>query len=324
MRIDPHVHCRDGKESHKETIAHAFNLCDSQGVDIIFDMPNTDPPILTPRDVESRLKLVPESARDRYRLYIAATTDERQLASAAAMAMESDQVIGLKLYTGEGVGTLSVAEEDAQRRIYEILAGTSYTGVLAVHCEKNALIAKSFDPNDPCSHTRARPVAAETSSIADQIRFASSANFKGALHICHVSTAESVYLVDEARKKLNITCGATPHHLIWSSDHYRRPDGSLYKVNPPLREPGIMIALRDALKHGMIDWIESDHAPHALSEKLHPPYSSGYPSLCLYRYLVEDLLPAWGLNEKTIENLTCANIARAFGERKVRHEHIRS
>ena len=45
--IDPHVHCRDGKQSYKETIAHAFEIAEKQGVRKIFDMPNTEPPIET-------------------------------------------------------------------------------------------------------------------------------------------------------------------------------------------------------------------------------------------------------------------------------------
>jgi len=37
--IDPHVHCRDGSQAYKETIAHVFEIADKQGVKQIFDMP---------------------------------------------------------------------------------------------------------------------------------------------------------------------------------------------------------------------------------------------------------------------------------------------
>jgi dihydroorotase-like cyclic amidohydrolase len=51
MRIDPHVHCRDGKQAYKATIKGVMELAKKQGVDIIFDMPNTDPPITRKEDV---------------------------------------------------------------------------------------------------------------------------------------------------------------------------------------------------------------------------------------------------------------------------------
>jgi dihydroorotase len=312
MRIDPHVHCRDGAESYKETIEHVLRLCDAQGVDVIFDMPNTSPPILSPRDVETRMKLVPSGARDRYRLFVGATANERQLAEAAELIREYKSVVGLKLYAGESVGSLAIISEEDQQNIYRRLADINYKGVLAVHCEKKSLIDDSFNPKTPVSHALARKNLAETEAITDQIRFALDAHFQGTLHICHVSTAESVRLVNEARGSMRITCGATPHHLLWTSAHYLRPDGLLYKVNPPLRAETDVLELRSALRHNLIDWIETDHAPHPLSEKLYPPYASGYPSLCLYRELVEEILPSWGLDEKAVDKLTRANIVRVF------------
>ncbi len=64
MRIDPHVHLRDGEQSYKETIKHGINLAKSQGVDIVFDMPNLPNPILTKKEVEDRLQIVPKELLD--------------------------------------------------------------------------------------------------------------------------------------------------------------------------------------------------------------------------------------------------------------------
>ncbi|MCA1809401.1 MAG: dihydroorotase, partial [Lentisphaerae bacterium] len=110
-----------------------------------------------------------------------------------------------------------------------------------------------------------------------------------------------------------LTCAVTPHHLLWSSSQMNGTAGLLYKVNPPLREPSDNIALRTALKQGEIDWIETDHAPHPLCDKIYPPYASGFPSLCLYRNLVEEVLPFWGMDEDAIRRVTCDNICRTFG-----------
>ena len=64
--IDPHVHCRDGKQAYKSTIKEVFEIAEMQGVKIIFDMPNTDPPVFTRDDVAERLKLVPQKYKKKY------------------------------------------------------------------------------------------------------------------------------------------------------------------------------------------------------------------------------------------------------------------
>jgi len=264
MRIDPHVHCRDGKQAYKETIAHVLKLCDEQGVDMIFDMPNTDPPLLTERDMTARLEKVPRDDLKRYRLYLGATADEAQLREAAGLAGQCSQVAGIKLYAGHSVGSLALADEASQKKVYALLAAAGYQGVLAVHAEKETLFTRLFDAARPSSHSLARPPQAETAAITDQIAFARAADFRGTVHICHISTAASLELVKAARQDLHITCGVTPHHLLWSMDHMKGREGMLYKVNPPLRELADTIALRQALKRGEIDWIETDHAPHAI------------------------------------------------------------
>jgi len=317
MRIDPHVHCRDGRQNYKETIEHVFRLCDQNGIDVIFDMPNTDPPVLRTEGLENRLALVPKDDLLRYRIFLGATPDENQLKEAVSLSKECKQVVGIKLYAGQSVGQLAICAEKDQLKIYEVLAALDYRGVLAVHCEKENMCKTEFDPQKPITHCISRPAQAETRSIEDQIRFARGSGFRGVLHVCHVSAAESVALIRSARAQIKITCGVTPHHLLWSNIQMHNRDGLLYKVNPPLREMKDCIALRQALKAGDIDWIETDHAPHPISEKLYPPYASGYPSLCLYGDLVDNILPMWGLNENMVRNVTCDNIKKTFMERSL-------
>jgi dihydroorotase len=84
-------------------------------------------------------------------------------------------------------------------------------------------------------------------------------------------------------------------------------------MNPPLRSKRDVDGLREYLKQGKIDWIETDHAPHTIGEKLHDGYPSGYPSLYLYKYCIEKFLPELGLTKNQIKNLTFNNIVKAFG-----------
>jgi len=313
MRIDPHVHFRDQEQSYKETIAHGLKLAKEQGVNYVFDMPNTAKLILTEKDVKERLKLVPNNEKNRYFLYIGATANENQLTKAIKLVKKYKQIIGIKMYAGKSTGDLKIIEEKKQQKVYEILAKNNYTGVIAVHCEKEAHMNNDiFDPEKPFTHALARPNIAETESIKDQIKFSKKANFKGTVHVCHVSTKKSVEIIDNARKEIKITCGVTPHHLNWDHSKLKGKHGLLYKTVPPLRSKEDVQALKLFLKQGKIDWIETDHAPHAIGEKLHGPYPSGYPSLYLYKKCVEEFLPSLGLTEKQINDLTFTNIKNTF------------
>ena len=311
--IDPHVHCRDGEQSYKETIKHVFEIAKNQGVEKIFDMPNTNPPILYERDVQERLKLVPEKRKNDYFLYIGATSNTKQLEDAVDVYNKYKQVVGIKLYAGKSVGDLAIINMEEQRRIYQTLSKLDYNGVLAVHCEKEShLKPELWNPSKPITHSYARPKQAEIESIKDQIQFAKETGFKGNLHIVHVSCPESIEIIDEARKEMRITCGVTPHHILWDNNMLKRQDGLIYKMNPPLRDEKDVIRLRQYLKQGKIDWIETDHAPHAIGEKLFPPYLSGYPSLYLYKYLVNNFLPGIGLDENMVKKITYENIYKIF------------
>ena len=311
--IDPHVHCRDGKQAYKETIKHIFEIAEKQGVEKIFDMPNTNPPILHERDIQERLRFVPENRKENYFLYIGATASRKQLEETVKCYDKYKEVVGIKLYAGKSVGNLAVTSIEDQRNVYNVLSSMSYKGVIAVHCEKeDYLKPKLWNPSSHFTHYYARPKEAEIESVKDQIKFAKEARFDGILHIVHVSCPESVEIVDKARKEIKITCGVTPHHILWNNEILNRPDGLLYKMNPPLRDKEDVVKLRQYLKKGKIDWIETDHAPHAIGEKLFSPYLSGYPSLYLYKDFVNEFLPSIGLDNDLIRRLTFGNIHITF------------
>lgn len=316
MRIDPHVHCRDGKQSYKETIKHAFEVASFQGVTKIFDMPNTDPPITTEEHIKERLKLVPKERMNDYYIWIGVTAGEEQLKEAVKCWENYKNVIGLKMFAGKSVGNLTVAEKEDQKRVYKILADLKYEGVIAVHCEKESFLKNEiWDPKNPITHSQARPKESEIESLKDQIELIKEAGFLGTFHVCHISCSESVDLVVEARKEIKITCGATPHHIMWSDEMLLRPDGLLYKMNPPLRDKSDVEGLRRCIVEGKVDWIETDYAPHAVGEKMFEPYMSGYPSLYIYKDFVKNFLPGIGVGEELIKRMTFDNIYKVFEDK---------
>ena len=82
------------------------------------------------------------------------------------------------------------------------------------------------------------------------------------LHMCHVSTRESVDAVRMSRMRgARVRCEVTPHHL-WFDDSRLS-----YRVNPPIRKADDVTALIDAIKDGTVTCIGTDHAPHTAEEK---------------------------------------------------------
>lgn len=89
----------------------------------------------------------------------------------------------------------------------------------------------------------------------------------GYLHIPTISTARSVKLIGEAKRKgLNVSCSVAVHNLLFSDEVLDSFDSN-YKVLPPLRTSKDINALIKGLKEGIIDFVTSDHTPIDIEEK---------------------------------------------------------
>ncbi len=318
--IDPHVHCRDGKEKDKATIGEVAQLAINAGICAMFDMPNTNPPIINADLVEERLIMALHEldSLNGYYLYIGITANPEQVKDAARIVNTYPKVVGAKMFAGKSVGDLAIINDDCQRTVYRTLAEVGYTGVLAVHCEYEGLFRPElWIPERPSTWNLARPPMMEIRSVENQIKFAWEEGFKGHLHICHASVPRTVELVDEARAYMQISCGVTPHHLLHSTEDMQTIKGMKYKVNPPLRSKKTMLEMRELLRQGKIDWIESDHAPHEKERKTYNEdnpkdfYMSGIRSLEEYKRLLREM-KRWGITDEQIHELTYLNIKKVF------------
>ena len=87
------------------------------------------------------------------------------------------------------------------------------------------------------------------------------------VHIAHVSTAESVQALREAKSRgLKVTSETAPHYFMLTDEAVRQR-GTHAKMNPPLRSAEDRDAVRRGLADGTIDVIATDHAPHSNREK---------------------------------------------------------
>jgi dihydroorotase len=93
---------------------------------------------------------------------------------------------------------------------------------------------------------------------------------QGRIHVQHLSARETVEAIERAKAAgTQVTCEATPHHLILTDEAVRSLDTNL-KMNPPLRGEADRRALVEGLRSGAIDCVATDHAPHAREEKEQP------------------------------------------------------
>ena len=322
MYIDIHAHLRDFNEKHKETIAHALRVAQDSGLSAIFDMAaNGNPLCIDEETVEARLATAyAEDSPVFYGLYIGLTAEPEQIKEAVQLHEKyfpkpGDRVgvVGLKYFAGRSVNdSISVIKEETQKGLYRTSGEVHYQGVLAVHCEKEASMNPGlWNSHVPRTHSLARPEESEYDSINDQIEFAIDEGFEGHLHICHVSTPQSVKLINSYKKYLKISCGATPHHLLLDTDIMEGKNGILFKVNPPLRAPETRQGLLKCFLNGEIDILESDHAPHTLQEK-REKYMSGIPCLASWPD-VRELLSERGMTEELLDNMAYHNVNRIFG-----------
>jgi dihydroorotase len=112
------------------------------------------------------------------------------------------------------------------------------------------------------------PAAAEAIMVARDIRLAALTG--GAVHFAHVSTAEALALIRQAKADgLAVTCDTAPPYFDLNETAIG--DFRTYaKLSPPLRKETDRLAVVAALADGTIDAIASDHQPRDADDKRQP------------------------------------------------------
>ncbi|BAY42632.1 dihydroorotase, multifunctional complex type [Scytonema sp. HK-05] len=136
------------------------------------------------------------------------------------------------------------------------------------------------------------PASAETSAIAALLELVTATSTP--VHIMRVSTARSVELIASAKARgVPITASTSWMHLLLDTQAVKSYNTSL-KLNPPLGNPSDLVALRQAVRTGVIDAIAIDHTPYTYEEKTvafaeAPPGAIGYELALplLWQHLVE-------------------------------------
>lgn len=333
--IDGHVHLRDGeKQSYKETIKHGLQVFHLAGGDGLAEQSNPNPALTSRKTIEARLKKGDNDTIELkqtypgfamfHGVYAGVTDDPEQIIEVVDVYNErrktDRRVVAIKMFAGQSTGNMGLVDDDKstgeykQRTGYRTVAKKDYTGVLAVHCEKEYEFKPAlWDPFNPFTHTLARPPKAEVESVKDQVKFAQEEGFKGTLHICHISVPEALEYIEAMRSKVDfsITCELTPHHALLYDEMMDAEDGLLLKMNPPLRPKEMQEYMFQAFLDERIDCYGSDHAPHDLKDKFEK-HASGVPAIYYAPHFIRKLREN-GMSQEAIDRVTHDNFLKIFG-----------
>jgi dihydroorotase len=260
--VDLHTHLREPGFEQSETVESGSRSAAAGGYTAIHAMANTFPVADTAGVVEQVARLGQDSGLVFVQPIGAVTIGLKgeQLAELGAMAQSKAKV---RIFSDDGN---CVHDPALMRRALEYVK--AFDGVVAQHAQEPRLTVNA-QMNEGALATKLGlagwPHVAEEAIIARDLMLTELTRSR--LHVCHVSTAGSVELIRQAKKRgINVSAEVTPHHLLLTETRAEGYD-PIFKVNPPLRTDADVEALREGLIDGTIDVVATDHAPHPKESK---------------------------------------------------------
>ena len=243
----------------RETIKHGLEVAAKSGFTSIAVNSNTNPVIDSKSDVEFLISKAFNSATKLYPI--------------AALTKDSDGLEISEMYDMQQSGAIAFGdynksiENDNLMKI-ALLYAQNFDG-LVLSFPKNNSIAGEGIANEGINSTKlglkGNPALAEHIQISRDLFLLEYTG--GKLHIPTISTAKSISLIKEAKKKgLKVTCSVAAHHLVLTDDELHAFDSN-FKTNPPLRTKEDIKALQKGVETGVIDIITSDHNPIDIEHK---------------------------------------------------------
>lgn len=260
--VDVHVHFRDPGLTHKEDILTGSAAAAAGGFTTVVCMANTRPTVDNPET----LRYVLEKGRQAPVHVHTVATVTRDMAGKELTDMELLAQNGACGFSDDGIPLA-----DERLLIQAMVRAKQLDRPISLHEEHPALIAESGVNAGEVAKAlglTGAPAAAEDVLVARDCMLALHTGAR--VHLQHISSARSVELVRLARRLgAPVTAEATPQHFTLTEQDVLR-QGTLAKVNPPLRTEHDRLAVIEGLRDGTLGIIATDHAPHSSEEKARP------------------------------------------------------
>lgn len=243
----------------KEDLRSGTTAAAAGGFTGIALMPNSQPPVHSKSEVEYLLNRSKGNLVDVYPLgTISQKREGKDLAEMYDMYQS-----GAKAFTD---GSRPVQDAGLMERA--LLYAQGFDALVFSYPEDTAIAGKAKVNEGEISTLlgmKGIPSLAEELMVARDLYLAEYTVSR--IHFTTISTARSVELIREAKRKgIEVTCDVAAHHLVLTDEALLGFD-SLYKVKPPLRTADDVAALIKGLKDGTIDAIVSQHTPHEIEFK---------------------------------------------------------
>lgn len=260
--VDMRVQLREPGEEHKETLASAGEAAVAGGVTTMVCLPNTEPCIDDIAAVEFVARIARKNGLAKVYPYAAATK-----------ALEGKELAEIGMLAEAGAlgftdGTKAIASAMMMRRALSYAA--TFDLLIVQHPEEPTLAGGVMNDGELSTRLGLSGIsnAAEAIMLERDIRLLAGTGAR--YHAAHVSTAEGVDLIRQAKKRgLRITCDTAPPYFALNElavGDYR----TFSKLSPPLRSEDDRLAIVEGLQDGTIDAIASDHAPQDQDSKRLP------------------------------------------------------
>ena len=258
--IDMHVHFREPGGGQKETIATGARSAAAGGFTSVLAMPNTNPPADGPNTIALMRQRAQETAC--VNVFVS---------GCITVGMKGEQLAPIGSLYKAGVIAITddghcVQNNEVMRRALDY--ARMFDLLTLDHCQDYELSAGGVMHEGYWSTVLGLPGwprIAEDMIVARNILLSELTGAR--IHVQHLSSANSVRLVREAKQRaVKISAEAMPHHIALT-DAAIEGYNTNFKMNPPLREKSDQEALLAGLADGTIEILASDHAPHASYEK---------------------------------------------------------
>ena len=258
--IDMHVHLREPGHEHKETIETGSRAAARGGFTSVCAMPNTDP---VNDNCEVTEFILSRAHRSNFAKLYPVGAISVGLAGRQICEFEQLKACGVVAVSDDGNPVMD------DRLMHDALTAAKHHNLLVIsHCEDLNLAAGGvMNAGRIASELKLAGISNASESVMVERDIALSKLTGAPVHIAHVSTAESVRALREAKTSgLKVTAETAPHYFLLTHEAVRQC-GTHAKMNPPLRSAEDREAVRRGLADGTIDVIATDHAPHSVREK---------------------------------------------------------
>ncbi len=312
--VDVHVHLREPGFFNKETIATGTAAAARGGVTTLFSMPNLNPAPDSLETLKLQQDIIERDAVVEVIPYSSITMGQMgkgELVDFEAMA----PCVGGFSDDGRGV-------QSAELMLQAMLQARKVGKPIVAHCEVDELLHGGYiHDGEYCKANKHLPNCSESEwgQVVRDMELVERAGCQ--YHACHLSTAQSVEAVRQAKAKgLSVSCETAPHYLLLTDDDLQ--EHGRFKMNPPIRSASDQLALINGIMDGTVEVIATDHAPHTDEEKSSGLAKSAFGvvgiessfALC-YTYLVrrgvislERLVELMSINPRRIFSLPAVGI----------------